>query len=433
LCSIAQVNTSARSIALVAIAAVAASSASPAAAHRRPDTIRHVTPVAETPGVYDDEAGGNGDADDPAIWVNRHDRARSVVVATAKNAGLDVYDLRGRLVQTLPAPPAPGPDHEPGRFNNVDIVEGFELGGRTVDLAVTSDRGRDTIRAYAIDARTGRLTDVTSADAPLAFSADQAQVDEQATIYGLTTYTDRHGDAYVVGTRRHSTDVGLFELVADHGRVTYRRVDTFAFPSTFRLPDGTSWSPCEDPGEGPQLEGVVVDEATSTLYAAQEDIGLWTLKLGRGEFAGRPRGVERTREFGAPATYDEASEECVPSGPNPGFGGRIAADIEGLTIYKTGLRSGTVLVSSQGDDTFYTYDRITHRPLDHFAVVDGSAADGSQDCDGADTVSTPLPGYPRGLLVVQDGHNTPDELGTDGEARVDTNFKLLDAGVLARR
>ena len=153
--------------------------------------------------------------------------------------------------------------------------------------------------------------------------------------------------------------------------MTYKKVDTLDFPSSFRLPNDTTWSPCEEPGEGPQLEGVVVDEAAGTLYAAQEDIGLWRVQLKHGKFQGQPRAVERTKEFGVPATYDEKTEECVPSGVDPGFGGRIAADTEGLTIYETGKRSGTLLVSSQGDNTFYTYDRQTNRPLKHFAVVDG--------------------------------------------------------------
>jgi 3-phytase len=156
------------------------------------------------------------------------------------------------------------------------------------------------------------------------------------------------------------------------------------------------------------------------------------VRLGHGGFRGAPRSVERTREYGVPATYDADTEECAPTGDDPGYGGRIAADTEGLTIYETGRRAGTLLVSSQGDDTFYTYDRQTLRPLRHFAVVDGPRADGSQDCDGADTVSTPLPGYPHGLLVVQDGDNTPVEPDADGEPRVNTNFKLLDARVLNR-
>ncbi len=425
-------TTPAPAFAALALLVVPSFVVSQASAHPRPaDQLVSVTAKTETPGVYADDAGNNGDADDPAIWVNRHDTSRSVVIGTAKNAGLNVYSLNGKVLQTIAAPPAPGPDDEAGRFNNVDIVHGFKLGGHTVDLAVTSDRGRDQIRSYAIDARSGRLTDVTAANVPLAFSTNQAQVNEQETVYGLTTFKE-HDTTYVVGTRRHQTDVGLFKLASVAGKVTYKKVDTIDFPSSFRLPNDTTWSPCEEPGEGPQLEGVVVDEAAGTLYAAQEDIGLWRVKVGNGKFQGQPRTVERTKEFGVPATYDEQSGECVPSGVDPGFGGRIAADTEGLTIYETGKRSGTLLVSSQGDNTFYTYDRQTNRPLKHFTVADGPVADGSQDCDGADTVSTPLPGYPHGLLVVQDGDNTPVELGTDGEARVDTNFKFLDAKILTR-
>ena len=432
LTSVSRVTSPARAVAALSLVLVPSLIAAPAFAHPRPtDQLISVTAKAETPGVYDDDAGGNGDADDPAIWVNRHDKSRSIVIGTAKNAGLNVYDLKGKLLQSIKAPAAPGPDDEAGRFNNVDIVHGFRLGGRTVDLAVTSDRGRDQIRSYVIDQHTGHLTDVTAANVPLAFSADQAEVNEQSTVYGLTTFTER-GTAYVLGTRRHATDVGLFKLSSVGGKVTYTKVDTLDFPSTFRLPNGTTWSPCEEPGEGPQLEGLVVDEAAGTLYAAQEDVGLWQVKIGQGRFRGAPRSVERTKEFGVPATYDEQTEECAPSGADPGFGGRIAADTEGLTIYETGRRSGTLLVSSQGDNTFYSYDRQTLRPLKHFAIVDGPAADGSQDCDGADTVSTPLPGYPHGLLVVQDGDNTPVELGDDGEARVNTNFKFLDAKILRR-
>jgi 3-phytase len=59
----------------------------------------------------------------------------------------------GNEIQNIPPPPPRNPDDSPGRFNNVDILRGFELGGRRVDLAVTTDRGHDTIRFYAIDPR----------------------------------------------------------------------------------------------------------------------------------------------------------------------------------------------------------------------------------------------------------------------------------------
>lgn len=402
---------------MAAVAVVTLLTVAPAPAHAA--GTRVVTARAETPSLFDDAAGGDADADDPAIWVDRRRPGRSVVIGTAKNAGLRVYDLGGREVQAIRPPAAPGPDDEAGRFNNVDVVTGFRLGGRTVDLAVVTDRGRDQLRAYRVDG--GRLVDVTAARPPYAFNPTQDEVNEQATAYGLATYRTPDGGAYAVVSRRHTSTVGIFELVADGGRVTYRRVDTLTLPARFRLPNGTDWAPCAEPGEGPQVEGMTVDPVTGTLYAAQEDVGLWRVPLAGGRFAGMPRSVERVREFGVPATYDPATEECAAAGPDPGYGGRIAADVEGVTIARD-----TLLVSSQGDSTFYTYNRWTNRRTGHFAVADGRAADGAQHCDGATVTTAPLPGYPRGLLVVHDGQNTPGSAG-----RPDTNFKYLDAGILA--
>jgi 3-phytase len=48
-----------------------------------------------------EDAPATPDADDPAIWVNRRNPSRSLVIGTAKDAGLLVYDLSGKLVQAL--------------------------------------------------------------------------------------------------------------------------------------------------------------------------------------------------------------------------------------------------------------------------------------------------------------------------------------------
>ena len=412
-----------RRLAIPALAVVPLLLAGAPAGAAPADVPRPVRAVAETPSLYDDADGGDADADDPAIWVHPTDRAGSLVVATAKNGGLRVYDLAARERQAIPTPPAPGPDDESGRFNNVDLVSGFRLGHRRVDLAVVTDRGRDRLRFYRIDPATRLLTDVTAPDVPFAFSADQTEVNEQRTAYGLGTYTDPAGRVYAVVSRRSTPEVGLFRLVERAGRVSYRLVDRLTLPSAFTLPDGSGWSPCTDPGDGPQVEGTVVDPATGVVHLAQEKVGLWRTRLAGGRFVGTPTSVERVREFGIPARYDADEEDCVTDyAADPGFGGRIAQDVEGLTIYRTGRTSGTLVVSSQGDDTFYTYDRRTDRPTGRFAVVDGTV-DGSQECDGAAVVSTPLPGFPGGLLVVHDGQNSPS-------TRTDTNFKFVDAGFL---
>lgn len=377
---------------------------------------RSATATVETPALFDDEQGGDADADDPAIWVDKRHPTSSLVIGTAKNAGLRVYDLAGREVQSIPAPPAPDEDSEPGRFNNVDLAYGVTLNGRTNDLAIVTDRGRDKLRIYRIDPVKRRLVDVTAPDAPFLFSRDQDEVNEATTGYGLAVYT-QHGTAYAVASRRHTSRLGLFRFQASGKHITYKKLDTLDLPSTFRLPNGTTWTPCDEPGVGPQVEGMTVDG--TTLYAAQEDVALWRLSV-RGNRLSAPSIVDKVREYGVPATYDPATEECTLDwAHDPGYGGtRISADVEGLTIYGRDY----LLVSSQGDSTFLAYDRHTNRPLGRFSITDGTKTDGAQHSDGAAVVSVPVgPAYPRGLLVVHDGENT----GPDAP-RASTNFKYVD-------
>lgn len=383
----------------LAACVLAALLATPSTAAATPLDRLHA--LAETAPNFDDEAGGDADADDPAIWVHPDRPADSVVIGTLKNGGLTVFDLRGRELQHIATPPG-------GRFNNVDVI------GR---YAVVSDRGLDRIRVYEID---GLLEDVTTADPPLAFGADEQEVEEQRTVYGLTTWA-ADGAPWVVASRRHETTLGLFRLVTAPDGVTYRRTALLDLPDTFRVGGGT-WTPCAEPGERPQVEGMVVDRVADVLYAAQEDVGIWRIPLSRKGF-GKPVLVDRVREFGQPATYDEETDECVPTAPAPPEAGtHLSADAEGLTIAYGHRR--TLLASSQGDSTFARY-RITRDGLRHtggFAVT-GGRVDGVQHSDGAAVTTTPLgPSYPNGLLVLHDGENTPDE------GRVNTNFKLLDAG-----
>ncbi|HEX6354896.1 phytase [Actinophytocola sp.] len=367
--------------------------------------LEQVRAVAETASNFDDDAGGNADADDPAIWVHPTRPADSVVVGTLKNGGLTVFDLRGRELQHIATPPD-------GRFNNVDIAG---------NLAVVTDRGLDRLRIYAIDPRGARattvVTDVTTAAPPLVFSADEAEVEDQRTAYGLAVWPDPAGGApWVVVSRRHETRLGLFRLTPQN---SYRPVAFVDLPSSFG-----SWTPCAEPGEGPQVEGMVVDRTTGVLYAAQEDVGVWRIPLSRKGF-GQPALVDRVRGFGQPAVYDESTEECVPTGPpSPEAGKHLTADAEGLTI-AYGKHGRTLYASSQGDSAFARY-RLDggFRYVSGFEVIDSPATDGVQHSDGAAVTTTPLgPAFPHGLLVVHDGENTPET-----PDRTDTNFKLVRLG-----
>src|SRR5262249_55296345 len=84
------------------------------------------------------------DPDDPAVWVNRADPAKSLIVGTVKAAAPDgalaVFSLDGTLRQMVKGADRP---------NNVDVEYGLPLGGRRVDIAVLTERLGRRLRAYA--------------------------------------------------------------------------------------------------------------------------------------------------------------------------------------------------------------------------------------------------------------------------------------------
>lgn len=394
-----------RLLALTAVGAVAALVASPVQA------AEPVTAILETPALWSED---DADADDPAIWVNEADPADSLVITTAKEAGLYVYDLQGNELQHIDPRPAPGEDDAPGRYNNVDLIENFKLDGERVDLAVASDRGMDNLGIFKIE--DGQLVDVTDENAGTIFTDSQEEINGEHTAYGLTTWQSRSG-AYALVSRNSETEVALLKLVAENDKVSWQKIRTLELPAFFELPNGDDWTTCDDPGQYAQVEGMAVDEATGTAYLGQELVGIWKVSA---DLKGEPELVDTAVEFGVPGVYNPDTDECE-YGPDPGYGGDVLhTDIEGLTIYSTGHGTGYLLASSQGDNTYAVYNlRGSNSYVGSFAIASGPV-DSTQHSDGADVVNVPLPGYPGGLLVVQDGDNTPE--GTEESS---TNFKYL--------
>lgn len=402
-----------RLLALTALATAAVTGASAAVAASGPQPL---TATLETPPLFEAD---NADADDPAIWVNPEDEDDSLVITTAKEAGMNVYDLDGELTQHIDPRPAPSPDDNPGRYNNVDLLDDFALDGDRTDLAVASDRGMDTLGVFAIDPDSGELTDVSDPDMKPIFSQDQGDVNDAHTAYGLTTWSDKTG-AYALVSRNAETDVALLRLTeTDAGTVGYETVRVLQLPREFTMPNGASWAPCDDPGEYPQVEGMTVDKTRGVAYLGQEQVGIWRVSA---DLTGEPELIDTAVEYGLPGEYDPATEECS-YGDNPGYGGEVLrTDIEGLTIYHRERGKGYLLASSQGDDSFAVYSISGGNDyLGSFSIADGSKTDGTQHSDGADVVNTEVGDFEAGLLVVQDGDNTPE--GSDESS---TNFKFVD-------
>ncbi len=337
------------------------------------------------------------DPDDPAIWLHPTDGDASVVVTAMKNDGLRVYDLAGNELQRVTPPDI--------RYNNVDVLYGVELAGEDVDLAVVSDRANDTLAVFAVDAETGRLSDVTAAglEAPdfSIFGVD----DGEATAYGLATYRSTiDGRLYAFTTQADGSRIAQLELTdTGDGTVAAEVVRRIELP----VPEG------RDP-EDFQSEGIAVDRETGTVYVAvEEEIGLV--------------------RFGAEPT-DPAEVEVIADIDEPFF----TPDLEGVSILYGRDGAGALVVSSQGDASFAVFDRESYAYLGSFAIGPDGAIDGVEESDGLDIFAAALGGsFPNGLLVTQDGSNEPQVVQgdpDDGEIQnFNVNFKLTDlADVVAR-
>lgn len=284
-------------------------------------------------------------ADDPAIWADPENPARSLVVATDKKGGLYLYDMQGRVVQDL----------RDGKMNNVDLREGFMLSGRSAIIVAASNRTDRGIALYSLDPATRRLADV----------ADGFQPTDLEDPYGLCLYRNATSGRTFVFVNGDDVRKRQWELVdAGNGRVRADFVREFAFDS--------------------QTEGCVADDATGRLYVDEEDVGLWRLDA-------------------EPTGEDRVMVERIADNP------AVLDDYEGLGLYDLGDGRGYIVVSSQGNDTYAVYRREGDQEyLGSFAVAANAALgiDGISETDGLEVTSRNLgPGFEHGAMIAQDGRN----------------------------
>ena len=213
-----------RVVSLVALLLAGGATTPPLAA---PVEAPQVAAVAET----DPVDSASDAADDPAIWRNRRNPAKSLVIGTDKQAGIHVYDLSGKRLSFTPA----------ARLNNVDLRE---IGGRVIVAA--SDRAE-------IDAAKVSL-----------FTLDTAA----ARLVPIGRFAVGPGEAYGMCLWTRARDKALFGfIVLKDGRIDQVAIDLSGAAPQVRTVRSMKL--------GTQSEGCVVDDRTGQLYVAEEDVGLW--------------------------------------------------------------------------------------------------------------------------------------------------------------
>lgn len=286
------------------------------------------------------------DTDDPAIWINPADPAKSLVVGTDKNkdGALYVYDLNGKIVKVVNGLKRP---------NNVDIATGLSLGGRVVDIAATTEREAHRLRVYA-------LPDMTCVDRGdlIVMGGDPARAPMGIAFY----QRPRDGALFVIVGGKSGPAQGYLAQyrVEDDGtgHVKLTLVREFGAYSGRK-----------------EIEAIAVDAELGYVYYSDETVGV--------------------RKYAADPDAPDAGRELALLGAT-GF----ASDHEGISFYKQAGGTGYVLVSDQQANRFQIFPRegLPGRPHEH--PVLGTFAVAAIESDGSETTSVPLCAkFPRGMLV----------------------------------
>jgi len=301
-------------------------------------------------------------ADDPAIWVHPSKPDKGLILGTNKKGGLHVYDFDGRELQVVDVDSRP---------NNVDILYDFPLAKERVDLAVVSSRheNRPGLKAYKIDPESRQLQSVLAGEVHSFLDGSPP--------YGLCTYrSSTTGKGYVFANRKDGNIVQYEVVDGRDGNVHFEKVRSFAVPS--------------------QPEGMVADCHRGVIYVGEEKKGIWM-------FPAEPDGGTR-------------GEIVVKVGEHG-----LAADVEGLAIYRAAPMKGYLIASSQGNHTFKVYELGgAHRFLLTIDPAPGRFGKPT-GTDGIAVSNAPAGRqFPRGLFVVQDGR-AGDKEKVESKAQ---NFKL---------
>ncbi|GAB3261637.1 phytase [Larkinella harenae] len=286
------------------------------------------------------------DTDDPAIWINPADPGQSLIIGTDKDrdGALYVFDLNGKIqsdkvVRNLKRP------------NNVDVAYGLLLGGKPVDIAVVTEREANQIRIF-------RLPDLKPVDGGgiAVFTGET-----QRAPMGISLYTrpSDHAIFAVVGRKDGPKDGYLWQYRLEDngsGQVKATVVRKFGMYSKKK-----------------EIESIAVDNELGYVYYSDEQVGV--------------------RKYYADP--DSSGRELALFAQD-GF----KEDNEGISIYKTGAKTGYILVSDQGANQFHFFPREGTADDPHHHPRLKTVRVAAQSSDGSEVTSLPLgPKFPKGLFV----------------------------------
>ena len=195
-------------------------------------TPQGLPPVAVTASAETVPVGtANEDAaDDPAIWRNTAEPEKSLIVATDKKAGLQVYDLSGKLLFAKSS----------GAINNVDLAT-LPGGGVIVAASNRNDLANAAIDLWQLDTATGALAPLGSVPGGAGEGYGFCMREAGGSLYAYSVLKD--------GRIEES------EIILGEATTVAESLRSLSVPT--------------------QAEGCVVDPRDGTLYVGEENAGIW--------------------------------------------------------------------------------------------------------------------------------------------------------------
>jgi 3-phytase len=315
-----------------------------------------LTPLRQTAPVPDD-------ADDPAVWINRRDASRSLIVGTNKAAapggGLYVFDLEGRIRYTVTGLDRP---------NNVDVEYGLATTAGAVDVVVTTERLQHRLRVFHIGEE-----GLVPLDGGRGVPVLQGEPGDRGEPMGIALY-------------RRPRDGAVFAIVApkNGGATNYLWQYRLAVEPSSGLVHGSLVRRFGNYSGTAEIEAVTVDDALGYVYYSDEVFGI--------------------RKWHADPDHPDAGRELAVFG-REGF----KQQREGLAIVPMNGHDGFIVVSDQIEGA--TELRVYRRGgrdgggHDHEPVV-AAIRTSADSTDGLEVAASDLGGeFAGGLLVMMNSRD----------------------------
>jgi 3-phytase len=234
-----------------------------------------------------------------------------------------------------------------GDLRTLDLRYNFPLKGDRVPLLAGVDRQSSTLKVFTVDTATGVLRSIAARELTVSLSAF-------SNLY------------------RSSKSGRFYAFVGGEGGLLLQY-------ELFEVDKGVDLKVVRILPQLGVVQSIAADDEQGRAYASAHDVGMYAFDP-EPESSGEPTVVE-------PAGFDT----------------HLSANTEGIHLYRGADGSGYIVIADQDRNSYAVFRREgLNEYITDFKTVPSASVDATEDASHFEVLSFPLPGYPSGVLVLQD-------------------------------